>query len=139
VKVDRYFSSPERNDTERRRSIRAAMLEYEVMRYSLNPVLGEKEKSMGAIGKIVGDAEVIATCSVLKNLTDVSLSSEQRVLKDVLRTSAALSWRIARIPHTPDQDDDLGLTFLAKQITPLDMWSCAAAQIAEAERALPKE
>jgi hypothetical protein len=134
VKVDRYLSSAATDTPGLRDAVRVAMVEYELMRYALNPVTGEKEKSLGTMGKIVGDPGVARKCLPLRNLTDQDLSSEQHSLKNVLRTNAALAWKVARISHTPDHDDDLGLTFLAKQITPAQIWSCASDQIVEADR-----
>jgi hypothetical protein len=132
VKVDRYLSSQGKAAVARR-PVRAAMLQYELVSYALNP---EKVDFLSTMGKIAADPD-ITTCPVLKDLTDESLSKQQHFLKSILRQTAEIKQKLAGSQHALDQSEDLGLTFLTKA-APANIWPSASEQIVEAERSEPR-
>lgn len=133
VKVDRYLGL-RGNDAAVGHAIRAAMLQYELVSYALNP---EKLAFLSTMGRIVADPD-IARCPVLRDLTDESLSKQQHLLKTILRETAEIKQKLDGSQHALDQSEELGLTFLAK-VAPASIWPCASDQIADAERSASKQ
>lgn len=118
VKVDRYLSSKESEDTELRRATRVAMLEYEfAARAWLAKVQGEPSSVVMA-GEMMPNPD-LGTCPTVKAMIDRA--------KEVAQTKGQQS---------SQRSMGLGVqVMIAKNPVP-EIWACASAQVTEAERLL---
>jgi hypothetical protein len=130
VKVDRYLSAPGNDAPELRTAINVAMLEYELASQgwltSFSPV--EHTNLWTPMGKIMEEPNV-AKCPAVQAVLYV------RDHPQAANSTSNRKSRSAPSPaHQQDPTEQLGLLFAIKGGAPGSVWSCASAEVAEAER-----